>query len=149
MRLRPPRSCASAARTGCRIQAARCTSTWFGSPACWRSGAPTPTCSWPGCVTRATARTASRRHCSARASARPRLSEPAWLAWSRLAESRAGEGADTADGGQPAGEELPALEITSLDHLVLTVADVDRAVSFYERVLGMRPVTFGAGRRAV
>jgi catechol 2,3-dioxygenase-like lactoylglutathione lyase family enzyme len=32
---------------------------------------------------------------------------------------------------------------------VLTVADVDATVDFYERVLGMAPVTFGAGRRAL
>ena len=43
----------------------------------------------------------------------------------------------------------PPLEIDSLDHLVLTVADVGRTVDFYERVLGMRPVTFGDGRRAL
>jgi catechol 2,3-dioxygenase-like lactoylglutathione lyase family enzyme len=41
------------------------------------------------------------------------------------------------------------MRIERLDHLVLTVADVDRTVAFYERVLGMRPVTFGAGRRAL
>ena len=28
---------------------------------------------------------------------------------------------------------------TGLDHIVLCVADVDRAVSFYEKVLGMQP----------
>jgi len=32
---------------------------------------------------------------------------------------------------------------------VLTVADLDETTAFYERVLGMRPVTFGAGRRAL
>lgn len=36
-----------------------------------------------------------------------------------------------------------------LDHLVLTVADVERTVDFYARVLGMTPVTFGGGRRAL
>jgi catechol 2,3-dioxygenase-like lactoylglutathione lyase family enzyme len=39
--------------------------------------------------------------------------------------------------------------IDRLDHLVLTVADVDRTVAFYERVLGMEAVTFDAGRRAL
>jgi len=39
--------------------------------------------------------------------------------------------------------------IDRLDHLVLTVADVDATCAFYERVLGMTPVTFGAGRRAL
>jgi catechol 2,3-dioxygenase-like lactoylglutathione lyase family enzyme len=41
------------------------------------------------------------------------------------------------------------MRIDRLDHLVLTVADVDRTVAFYERVLGMQPVTFGDGRRAL
>ncbi len=41
------------------------------------------------------------------------------------------------------------MRIERLDHLVLTVADVDATVDFYERVLGMAPVTFGAGRRAL
>lgn len=39
--------------------------------------------------------------------------------------------------------------ILGLDHIVLTVRDPDRAAAFYARVLGMEPVTFGAGRRAV
>ncbi|MFF9090346.1 VOC family protein [Streptomyces sp. NPDC014991] len=43
----------------------------------------------------------------------------------------------------------PRIRITGLDHLVLTVADIERTVDFYERVLGMRPVTFGEGRRAL
>ena len=36
-----------------------------------------------------------------------------------------------------------------LDHLVLTVQNVEATVSFYESVLGMRAVTFGADRRAL
>ena len=43
----------------------------------------------------------------------------------------------------------PGLQITGLDHLVLTVADVERTIAFYQRVLGMRSVTFGEGRRAL
>jgi catechol 2,3-dioxygenase-like lactoylglutathione lyase family enzyme len=39
--------------------------------------------------------------------------------------------------------------IRALDHLVLTVADVERTVDFYTRVLGMEAVTFGAGRQAL
>ena len=35
------------------------------------------------------------------------------------------------------------MRIRALDHLVLTVADIDVTLSFYERVLGMRPVQFG------
>jgi len=41
------------------------------------------------------------------------------------------------------------VRIDRLDHLVLTVADVDATVDFYSRVLGMEPVTFGDGRRAL
>jgi catechol 2,3-dioxygenase-like lactoylglutathione lyase family enzyme len=41
------------------------------------------------------------------------------------------------------------VRIARLDHLVLTVADVEATVAFYERVLGMAPVTFGGGRRAL
>lgn len=41
------------------------------------------------------------------------------------------------------------MHIDHLDHLVLTVRDVDATIAFYERVLGMRAVTFGAGRRAL
>jgi catechol 2,3-dioxygenase-like lactoylglutathione lyase family enzyme len=44
---------------------------------------------------------------------------------------------------------MPAIEIEGLDHLVLTVRDIDRACDFYERVLGLRRATFGAGRVAL
>jgi catechol 2,3-dioxygenase-like lactoylglutathione lyase family enzyme len=40
------------------------------------------------------------------------------------------------------------VEIRSLDHLVLTVADVDATVRFYEK-LGFRRETFGQGRVAL
>jgi catechol 2,3-dioxygenase-like lactoylglutathione lyase family enzyme len=36
-----------------------------------------------------------------------------------------------------------------MDHVVLTVADVDRTLAFYQRVLGMTAVSFGEGRRAL
>jgi catechol 2,3-dioxygenase-like lactoylglutathione lyase family enzyme len=39
--------------------------------------------------------------------------------------------------------------ITSLDHLVLTVADLDATVRFYRDGLGMRLETFGEGRHAL
>jgi len=39
--------------------------------------------------------------------------------------------------------------IERLDHLVLTVADVDATLAFYVRVLGMRAVSFGQGRTAL
>ena len=35
------------------------------------------------------------------------------------------------------------MNITALDHLVLTVADVARSIDFYTRVLGMEAITFG------
>ncbi|MGW5369766.1 VOC family protein [Streptomyces sp. NPDC004009] len=41
------------------------------------------------------------------------------------------------------------IRITGLDHLVLTVADIERTIDFYRRVLGMRPVALGEGRRAL
>ncbi|MBA3417601.1 MAG: VOC family protein [Geodermatophilaceae bacterium] len=49
----------------------------------------------------------------------------------------------------PQRPRRPPLRIDRLDHLVLTVADVDRTVDFYSRVLGMDPVSFGSGRRAL
>ncbi|GAA0245393.1 VOC family protein [Marinomonas primoryensis] len=39
--------------------------------------------------------------------------------------------------------------ISHFDHIVLTVADIDRAVLFYKTVLKMEPITFANGRRAV
>ncbi|MCL1528980.1 VOC family protein [Xanthomonas nasturtii] len=41
------------------------------------------------------------------------------------------------------------MQIERLDHLVLTVADVDATCAFYARVLGMQVITFGEGRRAL
>jgi len=41
------------------------------------------------------------------------------------------------------------MHIDHLDHLVLTVADLDVTVDFYTRVLGMQEVTFGEGRKAL
>ncbi|OQW70397.1 MAG: VOC family virulence protein [Proteobacteria bacterium ST_bin11] len=41
------------------------------------------------------------------------------------------------------------MKIDSLDHLVLTVKDVDNAVSFYSKALGMDVVTFGNNRKAL
>ena len=39
--------------------------------------------------------------------------------------------------------------IDRIDHLVLTVFDVDRTLDFYRRVLGMEPITFAGGRRGL
>jgi catechol 2,3-dioxygenase-like lactoylglutathione lyase family enzyme len=41
------------------------------------------------------------------------------------------------------------IEMDTIDHLVLTVADVTRTVAFYTDVLGMRPMRFGDGRVAL
>jgi catechol 2,3-dioxygenase-like lactoylglutathione lyase family enzyme len=41
------------------------------------------------------------------------------------------------------------MNIERLDHLVLTVADIDRTCAFYTRVLGMKVVHFGEGRIAL
>lgn len=41
------------------------------------------------------------------------------------------------------------MRIQRLDHLVLTVADIETTIDFYTRVLGMTPVTFKGGRRAL
>ncbi|WP_297527457.1 VOC family protein [Thiohalobacter sp.] len=41
------------------------------------------------------------------------------------------------------------MEVTKIDHLVLTVQDMDETKLFYERVLGMAPITFGDGRVAL
>ncbi|MBY6046369.1 VOC family protein [Vannielia litorea] len=39
--------------------------------------------------------------------------------------------------------------IGRIDHIVLTVRDAEASVAFYVRVLGMEPVTFAGGRRAL
>jgi catechol 2,3-dioxygenase-like lactoylglutathione lyase family enzyme len=44
---------------------------------------------------------------------------------------------------------MGSVRIDRLDHLVLTVADVNATVEFYAHVLGMQAVTFGAGRTAL
>ncbi len=41
------------------------------------------------------------------------------------------------------------IKIERLDHLVLTVADIERTARFYVDVLGMEDQTFGEGRRAL
>ena len=41
------------------------------------------------------------------------------------------------------------MQISHLDHLVLTVRDIPRSLDFYRRVLGMQPVVFGQGRHAL
>lgn len=41
------------------------------------------------------------------------------------------------------------MKIDSLDHLVLTVKNIDITTAFYSEVLGMEIVTFGDGRKAL
>ncbi|WP_018231377.1 VOC family protein [Thioalkalivibrio thiocyanodenitrificans] len=41
------------------------------------------------------------------------------------------------------------IRLRSIDHLVLTVADIDVSCTFYEQVLGMEVITFGQGRKAL
>ncbi|TDR14900.1 VOC family protein [Marinomonas communis] len=41
------------------------------------------------------------------------------------------------------------MEITRLDHFVLTVKDLQKTVAFYTQVMGMKEVRFGEGRIAL
>lgn len=74
-------------------------------------------------------------------SVRARLTQAAGQAWDQQ------PGADPS--GPPAPGHRAPVTISHLDHLVLTVTDMDKTTRFYHQVLGMRPVTFGTGRRAL
>jgi len=41
------------------------------------------------------------------------------------------------------------MRIDALDHLVLTVRDVEKTCDFYSRALGMEVITFGSSRKAL
>ena len=41
------------------------------------------------------------------------------------------------------------MKIDSLDHLVLTVKDIEVTSDFYSRILGVEILTFGGGRKAL
>lgn len=41
------------------------------------------------------------------------------------------------------------MHLSQLDHLVLTVRDIDATIQFYTQALGMQAVSFGQGRRAL
>ncbi len=41
------------------------------------------------------------------------------------------------------------MKLNNLDHLVLTVRDLEVTCEFYSRVLGMEVMTFGGGRKAL
>ena len=72
--------------------------------------------------------------------------------------ARVGEGAGPVDAtglvrrerrsrGHPQDDAPAAIEITAIDHVVLTVGDLAATVDFYERVLGLRAFTFAGGAR--
>lgn len=41
------------------------------------------------------------------------------------------------------------MKISNIDHLVLTVADIDKTIDFYTNILGFEVVTFGDNRKAL
>ncbi len=41
------------------------------------------------------------------------------------------------------------MNVEAIDHLVLTVNNIDATCTFYSQVLGMRVTTFGEGRKAL
>jgi catechol 2,3-dioxygenase-like lactoylglutathione lyase family enzyme len=41
------------------------------------------------------------------------------------------------------------MHIDAIDHFVLTVGSIEESCAFYARVLGMTPVSFGDGRKAL
>jgi catechol 2,3-dioxygenase-like lactoylglutathione lyase family enzyme len=41
------------------------------------------------------------------------------------------------------------VNIETIDHIVLTVKDINATCAFYAQVLGMRIITFGSGRKAL
>jgi len=41
------------------------------------------------------------------------------------------------------------IEMSHIDHVVMTVANVEVTISYYQRVLGMKAETYGQGRKAL
>ena len=41
------------------------------------------------------------------------------------------------------------MKINSFDHIVITVRNLDETIAFYTKVLGMKEITFSAGRKAL
>lgn len=41
------------------------------------------------------------------------------------------------------------MNITSIDHIVLTTSDIKRTLAFYTQVLGMQEISFGDNRKAL
>jgi catechol 2,3-dioxygenase-like lactoylglutathione lyase family enzyme len=54
-----------------------------------------------------------------------------------------------AGGWGPWAKKNTEMKINRIDHLVLTVKDIETTCSFYRRVLGMEVVVFGGGRKAL
>lgn len=50
---------------------------------------------------------------------------------------------------QPTIKQEKLFTISHIDHLVLTVEDINATITFYTQVLGMDKVTFGEGRTAL
>lgn len=48
-----------------------------------------------------------------------------------------------------AGSRPTFVNVKAIDHIVLTVKDIDATCAFYARVLGMSVTTFGDGRKAL
>lgn len=46
-------------------------------------------------------------------------------------------------------KKVRLLEVNQIDHLVLTVMDIESTCQFYSEVLGMEVVSFGEGRKAL
>ncbi|REC59696.1 VOC family protein [Chryseobacterium pennae] len=41
------------------------------------------------------------------------------------------------------------MKINNIDHIVLTVADIDKTIEFYTEIMGFEVVTFGDNRKAL
>ncbi|MEM7332103.1 MAG: VOC family protein [Chloroflexota bacterium] len=41
------------------------------------------------------------------------------------------------------------MQVEQIDHLVLTVQDIDASIDFYTSVMGMKKIVFGGGRHAL
>lgn len=41
------------------------------------------------------------------------------------------------------------MKIERIDHIVLTVENLERTIAFYTEILGMKAIVFGAGRQAL
>ena len=79
------------------------------------------------------------------AAARPRLSKSAWDAWSAQPRHQTSDQPHQRVPDDRSGQQL---DVTDLDHLVLTVSDIDETIDFDQRVLGMSAVTFAPRRLA-